>query len=185
MSLFSTIAHEGIPSSRRITVRGIGMAVVTLVLGAVIGFVVSENRTTTDQVSQPATATAGLAHGEFLRLNTTDLEYLTPMVPALPSTPVAGKVDPFQYVNVGSFDGLIGVYEERHLVDPAFADMNVSSYENLTPMVPGLASFIDANVGSYDGLSRIWEENHAVAPGFVDINVTPTSEWTQQPSGPR
>ena len=184
MSLFSTIAHEGIPSSRRITVRGIGMAVVTLALGAAIGLVVSENRTTTDQVSQPAAA-AGLAHGEFLRLNTTDLEYLTPMVPALSSTAVAGKVDPFQYANVGSFDGLIGVYEERHLVDAAFADMNVASYENLTPMVPGLASFIDANVGSYDGLSRIWEENHTVAPGFVDINVAPTPEWTQQPRGPR
>lgn len=61
------------------------------------------------------------------------------MVATLPSTLVAGKVDPFEY----------------------------------------------ANVGSYDGLSRIWEENHTVAPGFVDINVTPTSEWTQQPSGPR
>ncbi len=184
MSLFSTIAHEGIPSSRGITVRGIGMAVVTLALGAVIGFAVSENRTINDQVSQPAAA-ASLAHGDFLRLNTTDLEYLTPMVPALPNTALAVKVDPFEYVNVGSFDGLIGVYETSHLVDAAFADMNVASYETLTPLVPGLASFIDVNVGSYDGLSRIWEENHTVAPGFVDINVTPTSEWTQRPSGPR
>ena len=119
MSLFSTIAHDEAPTSKRITVRGIGMAVVTLVLGAAIGFVVSENRTTNDQVSQPAAA-AGLAHGEFLRLNTTDLEYLTPMVSALPSTAVAGRVDSFQYANIGSFDGLTGVYETRHLVDAAF-----------------------------------------------------------------
>ena len=183
MSQFSTIAHDEAPTSKRITVGGIGMAVVTLVLGAAIGFVVSENRTTNDQVSQPAAA-AGLAHGEFLRLNTTDLEYLAPMVPALPSISV-GKVDPFQYANIGSFDGLTGVYETRHLVDAAFTDMNVASYENLTPLVPGLAPFIDANVGSYDGLSRIWEENHTIAPGFVDINVAPTLERTQQPAGPR
>ena len=185
MSLFSTIAHDEATQLRGISPRGIGMAVVTLAVGAVIGFVVSENRTTTDQASQPATATAGLAHGDFLRLNTTDLEFPTPMVPALPNTALAVKVDPFEYANVGSFDGLIGVYEESHRVDAAFEDTNVASYENLKPMAPGLASFINANVDSYDGLIRIWEENHTVAPGFVDMNVAPTQEWTQQPSGPR
>ena len=185
MSLFSTITHDeatqftGIPAGR------IGMAVVTLALGAAIGFVVSENWTTTDQLSQPATATAGLVDGDFLRLNTIDLEYLTPMVPALLDRALVVKVDPFEYANVGSFAGLIGVFEKGHRVGAAFEEMNIGSYENLNPMVLGLASFIDFNVGSYDGLNRIWEDTHTVAPGFVEMNIAPTQEWSQQSSGPR
>jgi hypothetical protein len=64
-------------------------------------------------------------------------------------------------------------------------DINVTSYEGLKPMAPGLASFIDANVGSYEGINRMWEANHTVDSAFLDINVEPAAVWTQPPSGPR
>jgi hypothetical protein len=185
MSLFSTIARPETPPLRGISPRGIGMAVVTLLLGAALGFVISENRTTSDQTSQSATIAAELSHGEFLQLNTTELAWMTPQIPVIPAVAPAVNAAPFEYANVGSYNGLVGVYGGRYEVDTAFEEMNIGSYENLSLPFTGLASFIDTNVGAFDPLNQIWEEAHTVDSDFITQNVEPAGEWNQQPSGPR
>ena len=76
MSLFSTIAHDGMAPARRFSPKGMRMVAVGLALGVVIGFTVSSR--TAEQSSGMATAApAGSSHEDFLRLNTTALEGLS------------------------------------------------------------------------------------------------------------
>lgn len=129
MSLFSTIAHHDTPRLRSVSPRGLGLAVVALVLGAALGFVVSDNRTNPIEGSMTATPMTAVAqsHGDFLRLNTTDLGWMRPIVPAISTVASVARVDPFVYANVGSFADLIGIYEARYAVDSFFKEINKQS----------------------------------------------------------
>ena len=185
MSLFTTIAHPKTPRLRRISAREIGMALVALVLGATLGFLISENRITSDQTSQAATTAGDVSHGNLLRLNTTALAWMTPQITVVPAVAPKVGATAFEYANIGSYTGLVDAYRGRHEVGAAFNEMNIGSYENLSSTFTGLASFIDTNVGSFEPLNQIWEETHAVDSHFITQNVESAGESTQQPSGPR
>ncbi|MGB8360031.1 MAG: hypothetical protein WCE80_01370 [Acidimicrobiia bacterium] len=185
MSLFSTIAHPEAPRLRGISVREFGMALVALALGATLGFFISENRTASEASSQSATTAGDVSHEGFLRLNTTELAWMTPQITVVPAVGQNIRATHFEYANVGSYGGLVGTNGGRHEVGAAFAEMNIGSYENLSLPSPGLASFIRTNVEALDPLDRIWEETHAVDSHFITQNVEPTVERTQQPGGLR
>lgn len=139
MSQFSTITHHETPQLRHVSRRGIEIAVAIVALGATLVFVISQNEPTADQAQAPVAAATGLAAEDFLRINTIDLENLSQAISDQPGTASAITVDPFEYANVGSYDWLISVAEERHAVDP---------------------DFMKVNVGSYDWLNRVHEERY-------------------------
>jgi hypothetical protein len=185
MSLFSTIAHPETPQLRGISLREIGMALVALALGATLGFFISENRTTSEQTSQSVTTAGDVSHEGFLRLNTTELAWMTPQITAAPAVAHTIRASHFEYANVGSYGGLVGTNGRLHEVGAAFAEMNIGSYENLSLPLPGLVSFIHTNVEAFEPLNQVWEEAHAVDSHFITQNVEPAVERTHQPSGPR
>jgi hypothetical protein len=129
MSQFNTITHHETPQMRHVSRRGIEIAVAIVALGAALVFVISQNEPTVDQAGAPVVAATGLAAEDFMRLNTIDLEYLSPAISDLPGTASAVTVDPFEYANVGSYDWLNRMHEARHAVDPNFMKMNVDSYD--------------------------------------------------------
>jgi len=185
MSLFSTIAHPETPQLRGISLREIGMALVALALGATLGFFISENRTASDQTSQSAATTGDVSHEDFLRVNTTELAWMTPQITVAPVVAQTISAAHFEYANVGSYGGLVGTNGARHEVGAAFAEMNIGSYENLSLPLTGLVSFIHTNVEAFEPLNQIWEETHSVDSHFITRNVEPAVERTTQPSGPR
>lgn len=129
MSQFSTISHHETPQLSHFLRRGIEIAVAIVALGAALVFVISQNEPAADQAQAPVTAATGMAAEDFLRINTIDLEYLSQAISDLPGTASPVTVDPFEYANVGSYDWLNRMHEERHAVDPDFMYMNVESYE--------------------------------------------------------
>jgi hypothetical protein len=103
MSLLNTIAHPK-TTGTKISVRG---TIMVLVLGAwiAIGSAVAGPGAVDD--ANPTDMVAGrLAHEDFLRLNTTELEYLAPSleVDVIESEP---QVDPFIYLNTTALEGLV------------------------------------------------------------------------------
>jgi len=177
MSHFSTITHHETPQLRHVSRRGIEIAVAIVALGAALVFVISQNEPTTDQAEAPVAAATGLATEDFLRLNTIDLEYLSPATSDLPGTAPAVTADPFEYANVESYDWLNSVHEARYAVDPDFMKMNVDSYDWLNGTSEATyvvdPHFITMNVESFDWLSETM------------LKAGANTEWTQQPSGPR
>jgi hypothetical protein len=129
MSHFSTITHHETPQLRHVSRGGIEIAVAIVALGAALVFVISQNEPTADQAQAPAAAATGLAAEDFLRLNTIDLEYLSPAISDLPGTASAATVDPFEYANIGSYEGLNRVHEARYAVDPDFMKINVEFHD--------------------------------------------------------
>ena len=113
MSLFSTIAYEGMAPARRFSPKGMKMVAVGLALGVAIGFTVY-SRTAEQSSGMATTARAGSSNEGLLRLNTA-LEGLslpgpidTPGVqvaPAAVTEPQSG-VDRFIYLNTTALDYL-------------------------------------------------------------------------------
>lgn len=140
MSLFNTIAHHDTPRLGSVTPKGLGLVVVTLVLGAALGYVISENQPNITEASATATPAAVVAqsHGDFLRLNTTDLAWMTPtVVAAVPATNPAVMVDSFDFANVGSYDALNQIWANNHSVDARFLEMNLQPASGYTEPTSG------------------------------------------------
>ena len=176
MSLFSTIAHHETPQMRHVSRRGIEIAIVIAAVMAGIMFLVSENWPTSEEAIVEPTAETGLAYSDFVRLNTTDLEYPAATGGALAGTTAAAAVDPFTVANVESYAWLNNVYEERY--GAGFAEMNIGSYDWLNEIRAMNSSvnpgFINMNVDSYDWLNAVATAAPAayvVDPGFLAMNV--------------
>jgi hypothetical protein len=120
MSLTNTIAYEG-PRARGVSVKGMGILVAGLVLGAVIGLATATSSTTTDE---PEASVTGMALDDFIRLNTTSLNGLAPA-----GVVESVAVDPgFVEMNTTSFDGLVRVASPQ-TVNPSFLEMNIGFLE--------------------------------------------------------
>ena len=168
MLSLSTITHGKAPrvigvrsGVRRATARRLEGIAVILIIGMALGYAVSTVDFTTES-SRPAVA--AMSHEEFLTLNTTELNWLLPTaaeaaVASIPAPARVAEVDPFTWVNVGSYAALNQPWE--------------------------LGAFLEANVASYDGLIRIFEERHAVDPTFLAINTQLPSTYVEPAAGPR
>ncbi len=171
MSLFSTIAHEGAAPARGFSLKGIGMMAAGLALGVAVGFVIGTNGTAAESSVTPAATVTGLAHDDFVRLNTTDLDALVPAASAQAIESPA-VVDPFIQMNTTSFDGLVAGIESQKVVDPNFLYWNTTALENLIP------------VAAANG-----EKPGNVSEEFLDWNIAsleyPAARYSQQSSGPR
>ena len=171
MSLFSTIAHEGAAPARGFSLKGIGMMAAGLALGVAVGFVIGNSGTAAEPSATPAATVTGMAHDDFVRINTTDLDAL---VPATSTQAIESQrvVDPFIEMNTTSFDGLVAVIESQKVVDPNFLYWNTTALDNLVPVAA-------ANGGKSGNVS---EE-------FLNWNIAsleyPAARYSQQSSGPR
>ena len=171
MSLFSTIAHDGAAPARGFSLKGIGMMAAGLALGVAVGFVIGTNGTAAESSVTPAATVTGLAHDDFVRLNTTDLDALVPAASAKAIESPA-VVDPFIQMNTTSFDGLVAGIESQSVVDPNFLYWNTTALENLVP------------VAAANG-----EKSGNVSGEFLYWNIAsleyPAARYSQQSSGPR
>jgi hypothetical protein len=97
----TTIAYDGMDTTKGFSFKGIGILVAGLILGSTIGLAIASNSTTTDV---PAASTTGMALDDFIRLNTTSYNGLAPVATtAVAAEPLA--VDPgFLEMNIGSFE---------------------------------------------------------------------------------
>jgi len=130
MSLFNTIAHPGAATARRFSIVSVGIAAVGLMLGVVGGLLIPDSSPSTDRSDVARVSSAGLAHDEFLRLNTTDLDHLSPTVPARIAESQA--VDPFLYWNITALDGLVPPASDgdnADMVTEQFLEWNITSLE--------------------------------------------------------
>ena len=178
MSLFSTITHPETSGLNRVSPRGVGAFALILAAGMALGYAISVIDLTAET---DGAAVESLSHAEFLRLNTTDLEWMEPMVPdvAVAQTqPV--EVDPFTWANVGSYTALNQPWQ----VESSFTEMN-TQLPVYGPQADNASPFVWANVGSYAALIDGWERAHAVAPGFVELNTSLGSTYVEPKSGPR
>lgn len=130
MSLFNTIAHPGTATARRLSIVGVGIAAVGLMLGVVGGLLIPSTSPSTDMADAAQVSRTGLAHDEFLRLNTTDLDHLSPTVPA--RVVESQTVDPFLYWNITALDGLVPPASDgdnADMVTEQFLEWNITSLE--------------------------------------------------------
>ncbi len=174
MSLFSTLAHGGAVPAKRFSLKGIGMGAVGIALGITVGSVIANHRTA-DLPEQTAAAAIGLAHDDFLRLNTSDLPKLSPVAPdAIEPQPV---VDLFMHINTTAYDGLVPAAPSaaigvRGAVDPNFLYWNTTAFDNVVP----------AAVSKPQNLGNATAE-------FLHWNITsleyPSARYSEQPNGPR
>ena len=171
MSLFSTIAHDGAAPARGFSLKGIGMMAAGLALGVAVGFVIGNSGTAAESSATPVATVTGLAHDDFVRLNTTDLDGLVPAASAQAIESPA-VVDPFIQMNTTSFDGLVAGIESQRVVDPNFLYWNTTALENLVP------------VAAANG-----EKSGNVSEEFLYWNIAsleyPAARYSQQSSGPR
>lgn len=105
MSLFNTIAHDGTPSARGVFARGGVVIAIGLALAIAVGFSMADGGAAEKSPARTWSAASGLAHDEFLRLNTTALDALVPAAPAV--TGPQGVVDRFTYLNTTALDALV------------------------------------------------------------------------------
>ena len=131
MSLLSTIAHDA-PQVRGLSPKGIGMTVVGLVVAVGVVFSIVNGGLIQDQSEQSVAATTRIANEEFLRLNTTGLEY--PGSAASAAVTPQEPVDPFIQMNTTALDGLVpaAVSQPAVRVDP-FVEMNTTALDGLAP----------------------------------------------------
>lgn len=130
MSLFSTIAHPDAAQARGSSVRGVGLIAVGLVLGVAIGMVAAVSLEATNRPETVTATRGGPAHDEFIRLNTTDLEYLSPAVSG-EVVEAHPAVDSFLYWNITAFEGLAPASGEPDFgnVSDEFLEWNIYSLE--------------------------------------------------------
>jgi hypothetical protein len=77
MLLTSTVAYEGMPKARGLSVKGIAILVAGLVLGSAIGFAVASFTSTTDAPTASAVAVEPwTVDPHFWEANVGSLEYL-------------------------------------------------------------------------------------------------------------
>jgi hypothetical protein len=134
------------PEARWFSLKGIGILVAGLALGAAIGLAIANTSTTIDA---PEVSVTGMALDDFIRLNTTAYDGLAPVVSAVVVEPRA--VDPgFFEVNVGSFNGLAPEVSAS-AADPTFVEINTASLEYpVASAVVVDAHFLEANVISLE-----------------------------------
>ena len=155
MSLTNTVASEGMPEARWFSLKGIGILVAGLALGAAIGLAIANTSTTIDA---PEASVTGMAFDDFIRLNTTAYDGLAPVVSAVVVEPRA--VDPgFFEMNVGSFDGLAPAASAIATADPRFVEINTASLEY--PVASAVVTdglFVELNIGSLEYPGRGYTE---------------------------
>jgi len=127
MSLLNRIAHPR-TAGTTVSVRG---AIMVLVLGAGIALgSVMTGPGAVDDANPTGMVARRLAHEDFLRLNTTELEYLAPSsaVEVIESEP---RVDPFIYLNTTALDGLVPRQAAGgpNNVSEEFLEWNIDSLE--------------------------------------------------------
>lgn len=137
MSLFSTLAHEGALSpgvfSRRGLVTRVGLAL--LVVTAIL---VIANSTDESPVAVNA-VTDSLTQDEFIRLNTTALDPLDALVPAVVIEP---PTDPFLYWNITALQALVSTTS-----DAPEADVNSFLYWNTTALEYAESGYVEPESG--------------------------------------
>ncbi len=131
MSLLNTIAHEGAAPTRGFSLKGIGIMAAGLALGVGLGFAIVNNGTAEDSSSKAVASANGLAHADFLRLNTTSYDGLVPA--ASVAATQAQAVDPFVEMNTTSYDGLVPAASvaatQASTVSEEFLNWNIGSLE--------------------------------------------------------
>lgn len=181
MSLFSTITHGEVSPLKGVSPRGVGVVALILAIGMAVGYAAANIDLTAET---PQTQVAGPDHGAFLELNTADLEWLKPMLPAKAQARAAAKVDQFVWANVDSYAAL----NEPWSVESAFtkANTDLGVFGPYDPVeAERLLPFITVNVAAYDSLTGIWEEAHTVDPTFVELNTNLPQTYVEPQSGPR
>ncbi len=113
MSLSNTIAHEGAAPARGFSLKGIGVMAAGLALGVGISFVIINNGTAPESTSTGEQSAAGLAHADFLRLNTTSYDGLVPAASAAVVESQAAVDSDFLYWNIGSLEYGVAGYTEQ------------------------------------------------------------------------
>ena len=201
MSLFSTIAHEGAAPARGFSLKGIGMIAAGLALGVAVGFVIGNSGAAAESSATPVATVTGLAHDDFVRLNTTDLDALVPATSAKAIESPA-VVDPFIEMNTTSFGGLVAVIESQRVVDPNFLYWNTTALDNLVSVAAAAViesqrvvdpNFLYWNTTALDNLVPVaaanGEKSGNVSEEFLYWNIAsleyPAARYSQQSSGPR
>ncbi len=140
MSHIGTITHHRVPHIKGPWLQRIAMLAVGFALGAVAVLIVDSGGTEVDPAGPTAeTATqqvanvTGMAHDDFVRLNTTDLDWMSPQTQTYVVTRPAA-VDPFIHMNTTAYDGLVPAdsatrIESQNTVDPDFLRWNTTSLE--------------------------------------------------------
>jgi hypothetical protein len=105
MSLFSSIAHPGTAKTRGFPLRGMAVIAMALVVGAAVGAAV-DGGGASDTSEASVVVSTRLPHDEFIRLNTTDMDHLSPAATAS-AVESAPSVDPFLYWNTIALDNLV------------------------------------------------------------------------------
>lgn len=185
MSLFSTITHPETSGLNRVSPRGVGAFALILAAGMALGYAISVIDLTaeTDGAAVESLTHAEYlrSHAEFLRLNTTDLEWMEPMIPdvAVAQTqPV--EVDPFTWANVGSYTALNQPWQ----VAAEFTRVNTSlpvygPYDKAE--AARFDRFVAINTTDYQALNQAWH----VDPRFLELNTNLGTTYTEPASGPR
>lgn len=181
MTLFSTIAHGEAPRIRGVSPRGLGAFALVLIVGMALGYALSAVEFGAESTQ---TAVAGADHAAFLQVNTTDLEWLEPIIPEAAQTTGRLEVDPFIQANVSSYAAL----NEPWNVDETFTKVNAElgmfgPYDAVE--AASLRSFVAANVDSYDGLVQALEERYSVDSAFMVVNTEMPLTYVEPVSGPR
>ena len=112
MSLFSRIAREGAAPARGFSLKWTGMVAAGLALGVAGGFVIVNSRPAAEPFPPVSATATGLAHDDFVRLNTTELETVAPASAGL--TESAPAVDPFIQINTTALENLVATGSLEH-----------------------------------------------------------------------
>lgn len=143
----NTIAHHEASRLGGVSPRWIGGLVLVLALGLGLGYLISH--IDTGEESAMATISENMGFEEFVRLNTTDLDYL------VVERGVVAAVDPFTEMNVNSYDGLIEGVLAPKAIAPGFWEMNTDlNYQPVqlseSEAAEAEARFWEMNVTSYE-----------------------------------
>ena len=140
MTLFSTIAWDKATPSALGKSGVIIFIAVALAVGVGLGFLVSNADAT--PVAHEASEVSGLAHEEFLRMNTEDFDHLSLMRTLPPMASGVSAADPFTVRNVDSYQSLEKAVTSRHAADSYFYEINTST---IGSAVPGSLAPVEAN----------------------------------------
>lgn len=129
MSLFSSIAHPGTAETRGFPLRGMAAIAMALVVGAAVGIAIDRDGAS-DTSEASVVVSTQLPHDEFIRLNTTDMDHLSPAATAS-AVEFAPTVDPFLYWNTTALDYLVPAQANpaQSQVSDEFLRWNVDSLE--------------------------------------------------------
>lgn len=145
MSHATTIARDGTERTGGNLTRRIGAMALSLAVGVAIGYTLVEAGGTDGSTQDDARV--GADHAEFLRLNTTALEFAPAQQAAPAVAPSVAPVDHFTRINTIDLENLASAATVP-TVDQHFLDWNIATFEGMAPIeTPGVEP---ATGGGYD-----------------------------------